>query len=176
MPLNDDPVLGTLVDPKEYPGDSQEDLNAEILMVHDQNLLLSYLKRHLAIPVLDDILVDLRECDDLYWEKVLRRMIVEYFLTPLKMYLTETKIPNFSHHVQMLIKCLKISFMEKILEKIITPDMSRDDLEKIIIEQFESALLIWVIKFIDRESYSRFMIRIFSEYNEPTYFDGDELI
>jgi len=175
MPLNDDPVLGRLTDPKQYPGDSQEDLNAELLMVHDQNLLLKYIRKHVGFYTIKDILDNLRDCDDNYWEKVLRRIIQEYSLGALEVYLSEVKIDHFSRHVQSLFFHIKTRCVEDISEGVIKSEISREDFEKYLKEtQTDSILLIWGVHYMTGEDYSKFSKRLFEESKEPLFGDGDD--
>lgn len=173
MPLNDDLILGSLTDPKSFPGDGQEDLNLELLMYHDQKLLLRYISKHVGKYTLADVVNMLRECDDTYWQKVLSMIINVYHLENLQMYLTDTPMTNFSSHVRQLIIDLKITLLEQILEGVIKKDMSREDFENAI-TNVQSVLLKWSIKFITREDYVNFLKVLFEEYRKPIYSEGDE--
>ncbi len=173
MPLNDDIVLGRMTDPKAYPGDSQEDLNISLLMAHDQNLLLKYVKKRIGRFTLEDLLYDLEECSDEFWEEVLIKIIKYYNLANLEMYLSDVKMANFSKHVIDLYRDLKITLIDDIVEQKIKRGISRDEFEEKI-SKYTSLLLRWSIKFITKEDYEKFISRVFLESVSPMYLEGDD--
>lgn len=173
MPLNDDLVLGNLTDPKRYPGDSQEDMNVDLLMTHDQNLVLKYVRKRIGRYTLQDLLSDLKDCDNVFWEKVLKRIIQTYNLSNLQMYITDTPIDNFAKHVSDLLNDLKVTLMDKILEGEIKRDVTREDLEKTL-KEINSLFLRWSINFITQEDFEKFINQVFSDYKSPMYMEGDD--
>ena len=173
MPLNDDVVLGKLTDPKTYPGDSQEDLNLDLMLSHDQNLLLKFIKYRVGRYTIEDLLNDLRESDDRFWERVLKAIILNYHLINLEMFITDTVTENFAKHIIDLYRDLKITMIDDILEQKITVNMTREELENVI-NTYQSILLKWSIRFITREDFEKFMMKIFQEYKSPMFQEGDD--
>lgn len=173
MPLNDDSILGKLTDSKTYPGDSQEDLNLDLMLTHDQHLLIQYIQKHIGRYTLEDLLNDLRESDDVFWDKVLRRIISVYSLENLDLYVTDTPITNFSQYIIDLLIDLKITLLDDILEGKIKKDITREELETVI-KDYKSVLLRWSIRFIVKDDYKKFLNQVFKEYFEPIYIEGDE--
>jgi hypothetical protein len=174
MPLNDDPILSLTVDEDDDTGTTQEQINDLSLYLHDQNIFLEGVGRRVTSSFINHYMKLVPEDDEMFWEKVLRRMVKVYSLHNLKMYLTDVKITNMCMYTMELVRDMKIRIPEAILFKDITKNMEREELEKYLKTKNFGSFLKWCIVFIGRDSYAAFMEKLFQERFDDFYDGTDE--
>ena len=154
MSLFDDKIFGLTVDEDEDTGISQEDLGEIMIATHEQNMLLRLLDKRVTPSLVKYYLNEIDNENEMFWEKVLRRLVNVFFLFNLRLFLTETRISSFEKHVIDFVKDLKINIPQDIIERKITTGTTRDELEDLLMSDKKyGTFLKWSIKFVDRESY-----------------------
>ena len=164
MSLFDDEIFGLTVDENDDEEVSHDEIGKLMLDTHEQNQFLKLLDKRVTPSLVKYYLKELDkedEDDETFWEKIFRRLVNTFALFNLRLFLTETRITSFEKHVKDLVKDLKINIPQDIVERKITKEISRDDLEDLLIaDKKYGTLLKWSIKFIDQESYKRFIMQI----------------
>lgn len=168
-------LLGREVDPSSHPETTQEDLNAESLMLYDQELLIRYVGKHVGMMALKEQIESLEECDEEFWFRVFKKIIRTYSLNPLKNDLASVSDLDMKSNTIGILKDIKIRLLDDILEDKIKKDITREELEKYVIDNDYTKKFQWVIKYIDLESYEKFIKKIFKEFIEPLYDDSDDI-
>lgn len=159
---DEDSILGRVVD--EIDGElDQVDQDRQNLYDYDMMVFLNSLDSKMSEAYVNDYLEQFKEEGEAFWENVLKKIIKIYHLNNLKFYVTEVKIDGFNDYVSELVYDLKVRLPRMIEDCKISRDIIRDDFETYLVSELYSKLLIWSVKFIDRESYKRFTNQIFGE-------------
>jgi len=167
-------ILGRMVDPTEYPGDSQEDLNEELLMFFDQVMLLKYVSKRVGSIGFLELIDSLRECDYEFWYRAYIQLIKVYSLNPLKTDIANCAALGLIEDTINILTDIKVKLINDILEGRVNKEVTRDEFEIFLRDNNYCYKLQWVIKYIDKESFAKFVKRIFYEFYSPIYDDGDD--
>lgn len=175
MPKYDSDLnLGKLTD--ELNSDiPQEDINAESLKQMDREEFINIVSKRTSETFLKYYLESLKDESVEYYIDVMREIIDHFSLMPLKVFLKDGFIiSSYISQVRRIVTYLKININSMILDKIITKDTNREEMEDLLRKDDKCPfLLVWALKFIDRESYDEFLSVIlkdsvseFTEENE----------
>lgn len=167
--MNDEELLlGRLVDELEGDSDIQDEVNEESLKLYDEARLIRCIKHHVSNATINYYLDNIEEDNEDYWARILNEMARHYQLNPLKMFVSQSfRISNYIEHVKKLLKYIKTNVMNMFIEGIINEETDRNSFEEILEGDDDAPLLMkWVIKFIDKESYIKFISILVSEYDE----------
>jgi len=167
-------ILGRMVDQTEYPGDSQEDLNAELLMFFDQVMLLKYISKRVGSIGFLELIESLRDCEYEFWYRAYIQIIKVYSLNPLKTDISNCTTLGLVENTINMLSDIKVKLMNDILEGRINKTITREEFETLLHENNYCYKLQWVFKYIDKESFNKFIKRIFYEFYSPIYDDGDD--
>jgi len=175
MSLFDDRIFGLTIDENDDTGISQEDLSEVILASYERNQLLRLCDKRVTPSLVKYYINEIDNEDEIFWEKMLRRLVNVYFLFNLRLFLTEIRISSFEEHVIDFVKDIKINIPQDIVERKITKDTTRDELEDLLMgDKKYKTFLKWSIKFIDRESYERFLKQIIKISKMTFYSEEDD--
>lgn len=163
--LMDDSYLGNLVDLI----DSEEDqsiLNIDLLYDHDRVQLINSCKYRINTSYLN-FLIESCDLNDIeYWKIVLSEYINEYNLNPAKLYIDNNiDNKNLTSQIIEFIIYLKIRFVSLIEKRKIDKNITRDNLENYLRITEAPDIFIYSIQYIDKDSYKKFIKRIFDEIN-----------
>lgn len=164
MSILDSEYLGTTVD--ELDSDiEQSDLNVDLLVNYDREQVFECIKNRISFSYLEFILNSVEVNDIKYWIEILNECARVYSLNYLKMYseTVETK-EKLGIEVIKFLLFLKIKLIDLVERKEIDiKDMTRDNLENYLIIIKAPVILVDAIRYIDGESYKKFIKRIILE-------------
>lgn len=168
MKYDSDQELGKLTD-EENSDVPQEKITEGAIKQKDMEDLIDLVSKRTTETTLKYYFENLLAESIEYWIDVMKSVINYYHLTSLKVFLNDSFIiPAYKLQVKRIIKYLKVDIMNKMLEKDVTRETTRDQLEEILQKDEECPFLLkWAIKFIDRESYELFIAVLFDELNSP---------
>lgn len=163
MSLLNQPYLGHITDPldSEVP---QDELNGELLAEFDAIELLRSIHMRISEPMIKYLLDHIDKNDIGFFTQLLNTIAKVYSLNYLKLY--KERFIEKNDYVKSIIYItifIKIKLINLIETKRIEKDISREELEKFLIIEDAPSLLIECIKYIDAESYKKFINRIFIE-------------
>lgn len=159
----DDEFTSILVD-EEDSDYSQEDLNEELLLLHDRRELIKCLSKRVTEFYLK-FLVDNTDMYDIkYWRQLSEAVAREYYLNYLKVY-KEGFMDSRPIAIEILqtIFYLKIKLIECIIDKKLRDDISIDEFIKFLEVDNAPKLVVECIRYSDLVSFNRFKSRIFRE-------------
>ena len=160
----ENPILGKLSD--EIESDiPQVDIDTENLSNFNSVKFLEMFRKRINMEHFK-YLVDIPDFNDLkYIEKVISTIIKEYSLNYLRFYLDTEKydINKLTNELIKSIIYLKINLVKYIETDQIDKEIKYEDLVKFLEDTKAPKLFLDCIKYIDKESYIKFINRIFLE-------------
>jgi len=168
MGLESNIFLGYLPDEEEAE-ETQEEVNERSINLYNQSQLIDGISKRLSRFELRLLMENLKNSNDEFWTLLLKIIIKEYSLNPLKLYLAEGFSGfNRIREVKKLLIFIKIILIEKIIEKGLNIDVARGEFETFIQDLDPSELMGVSIKLIDTESL-RFFIRAIIAESKSDY-------
>lgn len=163
MSLLNQPYLGHITDPldSEVP---QDELNEELLREFDSLELLRSMNMRISEPMIKYLLDHIDKNDIGFFTQLLNLLAKTYSLNYLKLY--KERFLDKNDYVKSIIYItifIKIKLISLIETKRIEKDISREELEKFLTIEDAPPLFIECIKYIDLESYKKFIAKIFLE-------------
>lgn len=163
MGITDQRFLGHVVD--SLDGDQEQtDLNETLLFENDQIEFIRSFNSRVSEPLLQ-YYIDHLDMDNLdYFVLVLNNLSKIYSLNYLKLYKYEIKDKeSYIKNIIYTIIFIKIKLIYLIEIQKIEKDITRDEFEKFIMIEHAPDLLLECIKYIDADSYKKFITRLFNE-------------
>lgn len=170
MGLENSIFLGYLPDEEESE-ETQEEVNERSLKLYNQSQLIDGISKRISRFELRLLLENLKNSNDEFWILLLKVIIKEYSLNPLKLYLAEGFSGfNRIREIKKLLIFIKILLIEKIIDKELKQDIFRSEFETFINSLDPPELMRVSIKLIDTESLEFFIRHIIleskSDYSE----------
>lgn len=161
MSITDQRFLGHI---SESMDEDQSDLNEALLFESDRIDLIVSISNRISEPFLK-FLLDKTDKDDIeYWGIILTELSSVYSLTYAKIYknfiLSKTEFIKDIIHSLLYIKINLINLIE---QGKINKNITRDEFEEFLSKSNSSKLIKECIKYIDSESYTKFIHRLFYE-------------
>lgn len=166
MGITDQRFLGHIVDPEESDYE-QTAMNEDLLFEHDQIEFLRSFNLRISDPMLKYYLdhIDMSNTD--YFTLVLNSLAKTYSLNYLK--LENYNINDRNEYIKGIIQTIrfiKIKMISLVEIKKIDKDISREEMEQFLHIESAPKLLTNCIKYIDAESYKKFVSRLFVEVKQ----------
>lgn len=166
MGLEDYVFLGYLSDEEEAE-ETQEEVNERSLHLYDQSQLIDGIGKRMSRSELRLLMERLKNSNDEFWTLLLKIIIKEYSLNPLKLYIAEGfSGMNRIREIKRLVIFIKIILIERVIDKGVDININRGEFEDFISDLKPPELMRLSIKLIDRESFGLFIKKIFSESKE----------
>lgn len=157
MGLESNIFLGYLTD-EEGDDETQEEVNERTLNLYDQSQLIDSIGRRVSRFELRLLMENLKFSNDEFWVLLLKVIIKEYSLNPLKLYLAEGFSGfNRAREVKKLLVFIKIILIEKIIDSGLNPDITRGEFETFIESLNPPELMRVSIRLIDSNSLKSFI-------------------
>lgn len=163
MGLEDYIFLGFMTDEEEAE-ETQEEVNERSLNLYDQRKLIEGVSHRMSRSELRLLMERLKFSNDEFWTLLLKIIIKEYALNPLKLYLAEGFSGiNRIREVKRLLIFIKIILIEKIINIGMDINIGRGEIEEYLKELNPPELMRVSMKLIDNESLGFFIKKIIEE-------------
>ncbi len=166
MDLSDDINLGRLTDELDAD-EEQSDLNIELIEDHNKLEILNGIENKISRYYLEYLIENIGNMDYDFWTKIIFKKIIKvYSLNTLKLFIDRVLWnDDLLNQSLKLLFFLKVDLVGKIDNHEIGFDktIDREEFENYLIENKAPKIFIDCIHYIDGESYSKFMNRLFLE-------------
>jgi hypothetical protein len=168
-----DVVLGSTVDELGDDEYDQNELNEDLLNNHDKKTLINNIGKRMSKPYIMNLIESLDKTDIKYFDILLNEISREYSLNFCKLF--EDKLFDIGNYVDEILKFiiyLKIKLILDIEDFTIlnstrlNKTTTREEFEIYLNKDNAPELIKLCIKFIDGESYKKFIDKIFLEAME----------
>lgn len=163
MNLTDSIKLGILTD--ELDSDiPQNEVNEELLKNYDRNELYDSIEYRISQPYLTFLLQSTDKFDESYWDIILDRIAQIYSLNIAKIYedgILSTK--NISLESIKFLAYIKVRLIYHIENNKVNKNITTEELLHFLEKDEAPEIMIMCIKYIDEDSYKKFIDRIFAE-------------
>lgn len=164
MSILDSEYMGTTVD--ELDSDiEQSELNLDLLVNYDRSQVFECIKNRISFSNLEYILGSVEINDNNFWIGILDEAARVYSLNYLKMYSEDAETKDkLGVEVIKFLLFIKIKLIDLVERKEIDIiNMNRENLENYLIITKAPDILVNAIRYIDGESYKKFIKRIVIE-------------
>lgn len=163
MNILNDVNMGRTVDPITSEV-GQDEVNNVLLVEHDRRELIESIHYRLSQPYLSFLLQSTNKNDIKYWNVILDEIAKVYSLNIVKIYADGIlSTNNISIESIKFLAYLKVRLIYHVENKKIEKTISKEDLLIFLENDKAPEIMTTCIKYIDQESYMKFIDRIFLE-------------